>query len=45
MADLELAEPLFLLVALAAPFVYALASRLPAAVTYSSLALVDAALR
>ena len=45
MADFELAEPLFLLVALAAPILYVLASRLPAAVTYSSLTLVDGAPR
>jgi Ca-activated chloride channel family protein len=41
----ELRDPLFLLVGLAAPLVYVLAARLPAAVTYSSLGLVDAAPR
>jgi Ca-activated chloride channel family protein len=41
--DWELRDPLFLLAGLLAPFVYVLATRLPAAVTYSSLALVDAA--
>jgi Ca-activated chloride channel family protein len=41
----ELRDPLFLLVGLAAPLVYALAARLPAAVTYSSLGLVDSAPR
>jgi Ca-activated chloride channel family protein len=45
MPDWELRDPLFLLAGLLAPFVYVLASRLPAAVTYSSLALVDAAPR
>jgi Ca-activated chloride channel family protein len=38
MPEWELRDPLFLLVALLAPFVYLLASRLPAAVSYSSLA-------
>jgi Ca-activated chloride channel family protein len=41
----ELRDPLFLLVGLAAPIVYALAARPPSAVTYSSLALVDSAAR
>ena len=41
----ELRDPLFLLAALAAPAVYVLTSRLPALVTWSSLALVDAAPR
>jgi len=41
----ELRDPLFLLAGLVAPLVYALAARLPAAVTYSSLALVDSAPR
>lgn len=40
MADLELRDPLFLLAAVLAPVVYVLASRLPASVSYSSLALV-----
>ena len=43
MFDWELRDPLFLLVGLLAPFVYALAVRLPAAVTYSSLSIVDGA--
>ncbi len=43
MPDWELRDPLFLLAGLLAPFIYVLATRLPAAVTYSSLALVDAA--
>jgi Ca-activated chloride channel family protein len=43
MPDWELRDPLFLLAGLVAPFVYVLASRLPATVTYSSLAVVDAA--
>jgi Ca-activated chloride channel family protein len=38
MPEWELRDPLFLLVVLLAPFVYLLASRLPAAVRYSSLA-------
>lgn len=42
---LELRDPIFLLVGLLAIPVYLLASRLPAAVTYSSLALVDRAPR
>ena len=42
---LELRDPLFLLVGLLAVPVYLLASRLPAAVTYSSLALVAGAPR
>ncbi len=42
---LELRDPFFLLVGLLAIPVYLLASRLPAAVTYSSLALVDRAPR
>jgi Ca-activated chloride channel family protein len=41
----ELRDPLFLLAGLAAPLVYVLAARLPAAVTYSSLGLVDSAPR
>jgi Ca-activated chloride channel family protein len=45
LAGFELREPVFLLLALLAPAVYWLASRLPAAVTYSSLALVDRAHR
>ncbi len=40
---LELRDPLFLLLALLAPVVYALASRLPASVTYSSLDVVSRA--
>ena len=44
-AGLELRDPLFLLAALFAPLVYWLASRLPAAVTYSSLALMASATR
>jgi Ca-activated chloride channel family protein len=43
MADIELRDPLFLLAALLAPVVFVLASRLPASVTYSSLALVRGA--
>ncbi len=43
MHEWELRDPLFLLVGLLAPFVYSLASRLSATVTYSSLTLVDAA--
>ena len=43
MFDWELRAPLFLLVGLLAPLVYVLASRLPAAVTYSSLSIVDGA--
>ena len=43
--DWELRDPLFLIVALLAPLVYALAARTPAALTYSSLALVDSAPR
>jgi Ca-activated chloride channel family protein len=42
---LELRDPLFLLVGLLAIPVYLLAARLPAAVTYSSLALVEGAPR
>jgi Ca-activated chloride channel family protein len=44
-ANWELRDPLFLLVGFAAPLVYALAARLSAVVTYSSLALVDSAAR
>jgi Ca-activated chloride channel family protein len=44
-SDWELRDPLFLLVGLLAPLVYVLASRLPASVTYSSLALVESAPR
>jgi Ca-activated chloride channel family protein len=44
-SDWELRDPLFLLVGLLSPFVYVLAARLPANVTYSSLALVDSAPR
>jgi Ca-activated chloride channel family protein len=43
--DWELRDPLFLLVAALAPLVYWLAARMPAALTYSSLALVDVAPR
>ncbi len=43
MLDLELRDPLFLLFGLLAPLVYVLAARLPAAITYSSLAIVDGA--
>ena len=43
MFDWELRDPLFLLAGLLAPLVYVFASRLPAAVTYSSLSIVDAA--
>lgn len=42
MADWEFRDPLFLLAGLLAPLVYVLVSRLPAAVTYSSLEIVDA---
>jgi Ca-activated chloride channel family protein len=45
MLDWELRDPLFLLAALLAPLVYWLARRLPGAVTYSSLELVDRAPR
>ncbi len=45
MPDWELRDPLFLLFGALAPVVYVLASRLPATVTYSSLALVDRAPR
>ncbi len=45
MPDWELRDPLFLIAALLAPLVYWLAARMPAAVTYSSLALVDVAPR
>jgi len=41
LARWELRDPLFLAIALLAPLVYALATRLPASVTYSSLQLVD----
>jgi Ca-activated chloride channel family protein len=44
-SDWELRDPLFLLAALLAPFVYWLAARLPSSVTYSSLSLVRAAPR
>jgi len=44
-AELELRDPLFLLAALLAPLVYLLAARVPAAVTFSSLGLVDGAPR
>jgi len=43
MAELEFRDPLFLLAALAAPAVYWLAARLPAVVSFSSLALLDGA--
>jgi Ca-activated chloride channel family protein len=43
--DWEFRDPAFLLVGLVAPLVYALAARPPASVTYSSLALADAAPR
>jgi len=42
---LELRDPAFLAAALLAPVVFALAARLPASVTYSSLGLVDRAPR
>jgi Ca-activated chloride channel family protein len=45
LGGLELRDPLFLLIALLAPPVYFLAARLPSAVRYSSLVLVDAAPR
>lgn len=45
MADFELRDPLFLLAALLAPVVFLMARRLPASVTYSSLAIVDGASR
>ncbi len=41
MFDWELRDPLFLLVGLLAPLVYLFASRLPGAVTYSSLSIVS----
>ena len=41
--DWELRDPAFLLLGLLAPLVYVLAARVGAAVTYSSLSLVDAA--
>jgi Ca-activated chloride channel family protein len=41
----ELRNPLFLIAGLVAPVIYALANRLPASVTYSSLNLADAAPR
>ena len=44
-ADWELRDPLFLIVAVLAPLVYVLAARTPAALTYSSLVLVDSAPR
>jgi Ca-activated chloride channel family protein len=44
-SEWELRDPLFLLAALLAPFVYWLAARLPSSVTYSSLGLVQAAPR
>jgi Ca-activated chloride channel family protein len=43
--DWELRDPLFLIVAALAPLVYWLAARMPAVLTYSSLALVDVAPR
>jgi Ca-activated chloride channel family protein len=43
--DWELRDPLFLVVAAVAPLVYWLAARMPAALTYSSLGLVDVAPR
>jgi len=43
--DWELRDPLFLIVAVLAPLVYWLAVRMPAVLTYSSLALVDVAPR
>ncbi len=43
--DWELRDPLFLIVAVLAPLVYWLAARMPAVLTYSSLALVDVAPR
>ena len=43
MLDWELRDPLFLLVGLLAPLVYLFASRLPGAVTYSSLSIVAGA--
>ncbi len=43
MSELELRDPLFLLLALLAPVVYTLAARNPSTVTYSSLDLVDRA--
>jgi len=45
MPDFELRDPLFLLVALLAPLVWLLASRLSSALTYSTLLHVDAAPR
>lgn len=45
MADFEFRDPLFLLAALLAPVVFLMARRLPASVTYSSLAIVDGASR
>ena len=45
MPDWELRDPLFLLAALLAPLVYWLGARLPGAVTYSSLEIVDRAPR
>ena len=45
MFDWELRDPLFLIVAALAPLVYWLAARMPAVLTYSSLALVDVAPR
>ena len=43
--DWEFRDPLFLIVAALAPLVYWLAARMPAVLTYSSLALVDVAPR
>ena len=43
MFDWEFRDPLFLLAGVLAPIVYRLATRLPAAVTYSSLSIVDGA--
>ncbi len=45
MPEWELRDPFFLLAALMAPLVYWLAARLPGAVTYSSLEIVDLAPR
>jgi Ca-activated chloride channel family protein len=45
LARWELRDPLFLAVALLAPLLYALATRLPSSVTYSTLSLVDRAPR
>lgn len=45
MFDWELRDPLFLIVAALAPLVYWLAARMPAVLSYSSLAIVDVAPR